>query len=171
VRRHAHLTSERPDDPDEAERAALRILGAAAQSGAGLRRRLLQRGYAATTVDEAVRRCRERGYIDDRALADSVAARHRRSHHGRARIAADLRARGVDAESVADAVAGLEGDEQETALAAARHLVARNAHGSLQDQAVRRRIGAALQRRGFSGEIIVKALRTLSSESAGIDSR
>ncbi len=107
-------------------------------------------------------RCRELGYVDDVSLAASVAARHRRDLHGRARIVADLRARGVTADAIASATSGLTEDEQDAAVAAA-HLLHARRHDTSQplDQGARRRIGAALQRRGFSGDVIVRALRSL----------
>src|SRR6202011_6159548 len=100
-------TVEDPDDLDAAEATALRVLGGAAQSAAGLQRRLGQRGDSATGAAQAVERCRELGYVNDASLAESVAARHRRSHHGRMRIVADLRARGVDSETISVATEAL----------------------------------------------------------------
>jgi regulatory protein len=152
---------EDPDDLDAAEATALRVLGGAAQSAAGLQRRLEQRGYSATAAAHAVERCRELGYINDASLAESVAARHRRSHHGRMRIVADLRARGVDAEAITNATDALAAGEQDEAVAAARALFERLDRRGAVDQRSRPKIGAALQRRGFSGDVIVRALRAI----------
>ncbi|MBV9099954.1 MAG: regulatory protein RecX [Candidatus Dormibacteraeota bacterium] len=150
-----------PDDVSAAEATALRILGGASQSANGLQRRLQQRGYSADAAQAAVERCRELGYVDDAKLAASVAARHRRSNHGRVRIVADLRARGVNADAIAAATEAIAGDEQDAAVAAAHQLAARRGGDSEVDQMTRRKIGAALQRRGFSGDVIVRALRSL----------
>ena len=152
---------EDPDDLDAAEATALRVLGGAAQSAAGLQRRLEQRGYSATAAAHAVERCRELGYINDASLAESVAARHRRSHHGRMRIVADLRARGVDAEAITNATDALAAGEQDEAVAAARALFERLDRRGAVDDRSRRKTGAALQRRGFSGDVIVRALRAI----------
>src|ERR1700730_12978411 len=104
-------TVEDPDDLDAAEATALRVIGGAAQSAAGLQRRMQHRGSSAMASTHAVERCRELGYINDASLAESVAARHRRSHHGRMRIVADLRARGVDAEAITNATEAREARE------------------------------------------------------------
>ena len=154
-------TIEDPDDLAAAEATALRVLGGAAQSAAGLQRRLEQRGYSAPAAAGAVERCRELGYINDASLAESVAARHRRSHHGRMRIVADLRARGVDAEAISGATEALAAGEQDEAVAAARALFERLHRRGAVDDRSRRKIGAALQRRGFSGDVIVRALRAI----------
>jgi len=149
-------------DVEEAETTALRILGGASQSGVALERRLLQRGFSRPAAADAVERCRALGYIDDRALATSVVERHRRAGHGRSRMLADLRARGVGGEVAAEAVSVVAEDEQQTAIEAARHLLERELRrGELNDRG-RRRVAAALQRRGFAGDVVVRALRAIA---------
>jgi SOS response regulatory protein OraA/RecX len=73
-----------PESADAAEDAALRILRGAGQSGTSLQRKLERRGFTAEAASEAVRRCIDTGYVNDAAMAASVAARHRRAGHGRA---------------------------------------------------------------------------------------
>ena len=159
--RAASSSVDDPDDLDAAEASALRVLGGAAQSAAGLQRRLELRGYSARAATHAVQRCRELGYINDASLAESAAARHRRSHHGRMRIVADLRARGVDSETISGATEALAAGEQDEAVAAARALFERLDRRGAVDGRSRQKIGAALQRRGFSGDVIVRALRAI----------
>jgi regulatory protein len=150
-----------PDDLDAAESTALRILGGASQSATGLERRLLQRGFSRRTASAAVERCRALGYIDDAALASSVVGRHRRAGHGRARMLADLRSRGVGSEAARDAVSAVAEDEQRSAIDAARRLLDREMRRGELDEKARRRIAGALQRRGFAGDVIVRALRAI----------
>ena len=111
-----------PDNANAAEDTALRILRGAGQSSASLQRKLERRGYTSDAADEAVRRCREAGYINDAALATSVAARHRRSGHGRARVAADLKARGVASDVITEALDGQSDTEEAAARAVAQQL-------------------------------------------------
>jgi regulatory protein len=150
-----------PSDVEAAERAAVRILGGAAQSTHGLQQRLLRRGFAADAATAAVERCRELGYIDDSELAASVAARHARHGHGAARVAADLRRRGVSRAVIDATTAGIAGEEDDLVLNTARMLVEREQRrGDMNDQAWQR-VGAALQRRGFSAGAVRRVLRGL----------
>ncbi len=158
-------TSTAPPDPDDAgsaEAAALRVLRGAGQSSASLRRKLERRGYSGSAAAEAVRRCAAAGYVDDAALAASVAARHRRAGHGRARVAADLKARGLAAELIDDAVAELSGTEEGAALAAAHQLWERAGAPETRDQRTRMRVAGALQRRGFAPSLVVRVMRDLT---------
>ena len=149
------------DDADEAEACALRVLRGAGQSSASLQRKLERRGYTADAAAEAVRRCAAAGYVDDAALATSVAARHRRSGHGRARTAADLRSRGVADDVIADALDGQTDTEEAAALGVARQLWIRTGDPEGRDPRARLRVAAALQRRGFSTGLVVRVMRAL----------
>ena len=160
-------TVDDPDDADAAESAALRILGGASQSADALQQRLLRRGFSPAAAGAAVSRCRELGYVDDSALAESVISRHRRAGHGRARIVADLRGRRLSDQTVRDVVAGLEEDDEEAAvLAAARALFDREARRGEMDDGALRRVAGALQRRGFSSALIRKAIRIETAAAA-----
>ncbi|MBV8445357.1 MAG: regulatory protein RecX [Candidatus Dormibacteraeota bacterium] len=151
-------------DPDAAESVAVRILGGAAQSAEDLRRRLVRRGFDAAAAEAAVERCREHGYVDDSALAASIAGRHTRRGHGMARAAADLRRRGISRAVIDGSLLQMLGDEEATARNAAQALLERERkRGSLDERALRR-VAAALQRRGFSTELVRKVLRTLPQD-------
>lgn len=151
-----------PDSAAAAEDAALRILRGAGQSAASLQRKLQQRGYTADAAAEAVRRCVVSGYVDDAAMAASVAARHRRAGHGRARVAADLKAKGVASELITNALDGQSDTEESAALAVATQLWDRAGSAGARDQRTRMRVAGALQRRGFSSSLVVRVLRTLT---------
>lgn len=154
-------TTAAPRDADDAEACALRVLRGAGQSSASLQRKLERRGYTADAAAEAVRRCAAAGYVDDEALAASIAARHRRSGHGRARVAADLRSRGVAGEVIAGALDAQTDTEEAAALAVARQLWNRAANAETGDARARMRVAGALQRRGFSAALVVRVLRAL----------
>ena len=90
----------------------MRILRGAGQSGMSLQRKLEQRGYTTEAATEAVERCIATGYVNDAAMAASVAARHRRAGHGRARVAADLKSKGVAADLITEALDGQSDTEE-----------------------------------------------------------
>lgn len=151
-----------PESADAAEDAALRILRSAGQSSASLQRKLEQRGYGSDAAVEAVRRCVAFGYVDDAALAASLAARHRRAGHGRARVAAELRSKGLGTELITEALDGQDGGEEAAALAVAQQLWERTGAAGTRDQRARMRVAGALQRRGFSSSLVARVLRGLS---------
>jgi regulatory protein len=150
-----------PDNATAAEDTALRILRGAGQSSASLQRKLERRGYTGDAATEAVRRCREAGYINDAVLATSVAARHRRSGHGRARVAADLKARGLAEDIITEALDGQRDSEEAAALAVAQQLWNRAGSPDIRDQRARMRVAGALQRRGFSSALVIRVMRGL----------
>lgn len=150
------------DDDEAALAAALRILGGASQSADALQRKLRQRGFASRAVRAAVERCRELGYVDDAALARSLVGRHMRSGHGRARVVADLRRRGVSSDAAAEALGAIDEDDETLAAAGiAQKLYDREAARGAVDDRARQRIAAALQRRGYSRSAILSALRSV----------
>ncbi|MBJ7595564.1 MAG: RecX family transcriptional regulator [Candidatus Dormibacteraeota bacterium] len=157
-----------PEDPDSvaaAEEVALRILRGAAQSAGALQRRLCRRGFseeAATTATAAMVRY---GYVDDVALATSLAARSQRSGHGHIRVAAQLRARGIDDNAVAATLAVVDPDaERAAALALGSRLWGRVTNGQLA-QVRRRRVFGQLRSRGFDVETVHWVLRQLDTRN------
>ncbi|MGH7723366.1 MAG: regulatory protein RecX [Candidatus Dormibacteria bacterium] len=156
-----------PADPDSAaaaEAVALRMLRGAAQSAAALQRRLQRRGFsepAAVAATAAMVRLR---YVDDAALAGSIAARGQRSGHGRIQVAAQLRARGVGDEAIAATLADVDAQGERTA---ALHLGRRlwlRAKPEWDGHQRRQRVGGALQRRGFDSETVNWVLGELERE-------
>jgi regulatory protein len=146
-----------PEDPDsaaEAERAALRILRGAAQSAAALQRRLRRRGFTEEAAAAATAAMVGYGYVDDGALARSIALRSQRTGHGRIQMVAQLRARGVDDEAIGSTLDGVDPEaERDAALLVGRRLWGRASPG-FADQQRRQRVAGALLRRGFDSETV-----------------
>jgi len=130
-----------------------------------VRRRLHRKGYPASEIDETVGDLVARGYLNDPLLAYNVATSLAvRRLFGKARIAAELRRRGVAGDIIAEALerAFAEVDEDELALkAAGRHATPVPGPGG---ESARGRIARALLRRGFSGGTVSRTLRRLSAE-------
>lgn len=151
-----------PDDAAAALDAALRILGGASQAASVLERKLRTRGYSSRATCEAVDKCRELGYVDDAALAVSLVGRHARAGHGKSRVVADMRRRGISNEAAAVALADIDEDEEvRSASEVAQKLYERELKKGAVDDGARRRIAAALQRRGYAGGVILRALRAV----------
>ena len=116
----------------------------------------------AEAASEAVRRCIDTGYVNDAAMAASVAARHRRAGHGRARVAADLKSKGVAAELITEALDGQSDTEEAAALAVAQQLWGRAGLRIRATGGRYMRVAGALQRRGFSSSVVSRVMRGLS---------
>jgi regulatory protein len=137
------------DQLREAQDTALRLLSHKQLSHGELRRKLSLFGKEA--VENAVAKCAEWGYLNDRKLAelivrDSVELKR----HGPRRIRQTLYKRGIDEETANAAVAAFDGEQPplvEQALAALKSK--RRSLERLDEQTARRRITGFLQRRGF----------------------
>ena len=89
----------------KARDAALSLLSHRARSATELKRRLKRKGYEAETADATVERMEELGMVDDASFAESfVRDRVRLRPHGRRRLKAELRAKGVDDETARAAI-------------------------------------------------------------------
>jgi regulatory protein len=158
------------DEEYRAREAALRLLAHRSRSVAELRRGLERRGLSPGAVEGTLAWLDARGYLDDRAFAESfVRDRLRLRPRGRAALERELRAKGVDEGTARGAVetvmAAEGGDEATMALDAAREWARRN--GGLvreagrspdQRQRARRRLYGHLARRGFPPDAVRSAL-------------
>jgi regulatory protein len=160
-------------DPVEVARAiCLRLLTAAPRTRAQLADALRRRGVPASAVDDVLGRLTDVGLIDDRAFAEAwVSSRHLGRGLGRRALSAELRARGVDGDTVTAAVAALDPADEE---AAARSLVGRRlaaTRGQRPEARIRRLVGM-LARRGYPSAMAVRVVReALAAEAAEADER
>lgn len=130
---------------------ALRLLTRCDRSAAELRRKLLERGFAAEDVERTLERCLELGYLDDARYAARRAAGL--MNQGRAvghRILADLRQHGISEEIAGQALETARAEHDEDQVL--ESLVERRFPGfdySTAPEREKRRIVHFLQRRGF----------------------
>jgi regulatory protein len=151
-------------DPDiVARRICLQLLERMPRTRAELARALHRRGVPEATAAAVLDRFAEVGLIDDRAFAAVwVDTRHHGRGLGRRALTAELRRRGLDQETVAEAVAGLA---PEVEAASARALVARELPrlARLARPVKTRRLVGLLARRGYppglTHEVVAEALR------------
>jgi SOS response regulatory protein OraA/RecX len=126
---------------------ALRLLTVRARGAEDLSRTLERRGFDRAAVQSAIARLVREGWLDDLSAARSL-VRARGSRYGKARIARELSALGFPKE-VAAAALGESGEVEEKALARAFGTLWRRA-AVHEPSARRRRVRAALARRGFA---------------------
>ena len=147
-RTKAGSTEEPPDRPN-AWGVALKQLALRARSAEEVRRSLARRGYGGDEIAAVIARLTALRYLDDADFARTwVAARARRTPTGPARLARELRAKGI----------AEEWDVSEAAAAAVRRKLP--SLRGVPSGVARRRLAAFLERRGFSAEIILAICRT-----------
>jgi len=124
----------------------------------------VRRGAPPDVADAVVADMVGRGYVDDAAFArDFVETRAGRGY-GAARLAADLRARGVEPALVTAALGGLDRDAQlEKARAVARRRLPALRRAGPERAAGRLR--DFLMRRGFTGGVVMRVVREVLAEA------
>jgi regulatory protein len=146
--------SERPK-PSAYDRA-VGLLARRPHFGSEIERKLRERDYGEEEIEDALKRLRDQGYLDDARLAREFAAsRAARSGVGAARVRADLAKRGLDASVAREAIADALPEDD---LAAAREAAARWQRGHRPNAPA---LGRHLQRKGFSTRAIVRVLQDL----------
>ncbi|MDW7981310.1 MAG: regulatory protein RecX [Thermomicrobium sp.] len=145
---------------DAALDAGLRLLAVRPRSEAELRRRLQQKRFAPSVVEQVLARLRSLGYLDDRAFAESwIRQRRALNPRGASALRRELRSKGVAPELIDACVP----DDPVSELAAAREVVEkhRKRFQALDARTAERRLAGVLSRRGFSWSVI----RTVLLES------
>jgi SOS response regulatory protein OraA/RecX len=144
------------------EQDMARYLAAAERHTSRLRSYLLRRRYLPSLVDQAVRRAVSLGWVDDARFA-ALAVRGR-AGRGRARIVADLVARGVQRSTAAEAAAGVDEDAELESLLP----LLRRKYSGLDGRTALRRATGFLVRRGFpAGKSWKAASRALGQPGEG----
>lgn len=143
-----------PNDGATARAVALRVIGGAAQSAAGLQRRLERRGFSVRTAQEAVEAMEKLGYVNDEQLARSIAARRSAQGYGKAAIAHFLAARLIDKVVAERTLAQLDVDEE---------AIAQGVASKVGQRGDARKVAATLRRRGFQSSTIRRVLENTSA--------
>ena len=110
-------TEQRELSFDEAKDKALRLLEFRAHSERELTDKLRRAGAKAEDIEEVLDFCRNYGFVNDRAYALKKARDLKNlKRWGIKRIKSELYAKGLSAEYIEEAVAGLDDDERDTLL-------------------------------------------------------
>ncbi|MGN9838051.1 recombination regulator RecX [Nonomuraea sp. H19] len=156
-------------DPESVARAiCLRLLTMAPKTRAQLAEALRKRDVPEEAAEAVLGRFSELGLINDEAFAEAwVDSRHHGRGLAKRALAAELRHRGVDTETVKEAVERLDPDQE---AETARRLVDRKlaATRSLDPQTRTRRLAGMLARKGYSSGLAYRVIRE-ALEQEGID--
>lgn len=130
------------------------LLSYRARSEHEVRERLTRAGFEADIVEEVIARLYDLNFLDDKDFAQRF-VRHRMESRplGRRALAWELRRKGLDAETVAEAT---EAVDEETERAAARKAAQTRMKklAEMDGREARRRLAEFLQRRGFGWDTI-----------------
>jgi regulatory protein len=133
---------------------ALRLLSGREHSRAELERKLGPHEEEPGQLRRVLDDLQAKGFIDHQRVAQSVVHR-RASKLGASRIRQELQSKGLDADLVAEAVAGLRSSE----LQRAQEVWRRRFEQLPADAAERAKHARFLAARGFDGEVIRRVLR------------
>ncbi|MFN3742153.1 MAG: regulatory protein RecX [Anaerolineales bacterium] len=152
------------DAREQALQYALRLLTHRPRSQAEVRQRLEQRGWSEKIIEETLERLHQDGLLNDVAFAHSwVENRYIFRPRGRRLLIRELRQKGLDEQTIQDALGDI--DEEGAAYAAARPRAQRLK--GLEPRLFYRRLTAYLVRRGFSYETADTVARRLWEELQG----
>jgi regulatory protein len=162
------LSPERAGSEEAAKEAALRILERGPRTEREIQGRLRERGYHEDAVERAIERLRRVSLLDDRAFVRSFLRTELfKAPQGKRLLVLKLRRRGVPDALIGELDGFLDQDPDlssrslasEEGRAALGFAQLRRRYARLEGEAYRRRMQAALQRRGFDWDTIRDLLR------------
>lgn len=145
---------------------ALRALARKDYGLSELRRKLEDKGYAKAQVEEVLAGLSAEGLISDSRYAEVFVRQHAAKGHGPARIRADLRSRGVPADSIQAALANSDID---WAALASRVRAKRFGTKPPRNGPERAKQGRFLQYRGFDSDHVRAAFQSAARSLHDVD--
>jgi len=155
------MSTKKEKPPDNAQAAALRLLGRRDYSREEMRRKLAGRGFSPGETDGALEQFETRGLLDDRKLAHRLAGYYSREKlWGPQKIFQKLTQRGIPAGFIRDVIAA----EEESGAVPERLRKALNQRMKGQDPGSlgppeKRRLAAHFRQRGYAWDDIWEALQ------------
>lgn len=140
-------------DPGDLRERALRLLARREHSRAELTRKLGQAGFALEDIAPLLDQFEAKNWLSDQRFAESYLADHR-ARAGSIKLAYDLRQRGVSSSIIDE----LLKDNQNSELERAREVWQKKFGTPPADAAEKARHIRFMQSRGFTGEVIRRAI-------------
>ena len=125
----------------------------------------LLRKHNAEYVDEAVEKLIELDLVNDERYAENYARElFERKKFGKMRIKAELRAKGISAETANSAVEALFEDEEPDNIQRIVDIIGKRYYNRMNDEVGRKKVFSALQRMGYSFSDIREAMSEFSDD-------
>ena len=157
-------SAEQDFSADAAFERALTLLEYRPRTVQQMYRALLQRGFGASEAEDAVTRLVRIGYLNDTLYAQDFVQSTLRKGQGMRKAQWELRARGVQDETVRQAVENIDAqDEFEAALLFGEKLWRRTENMEVPKRVAK--LARALAARGFDYETVRSVLRALDAEA------
>lgn len=153
----------RTEELRKTREAALTLLDYRARTRKELETRLLQKGYPEDVIAKVLEQLEGVDLVNDERFAnDWVAGRLEHRPTGKTRMSWELRRKGVNPETVDEALEQVDEDKEfEMALALAKRKLG---NAEVRDPETRNKLAGFLQRRGFYWEIVSRVINRLSPE-------
>lgn len=143
---------------------AVRYCAQGEQCTAGVRSKLREWGATATASERIVAYLTDNGYVDDQRYAGLYCdSKVRLQHWGRVKIAAQMRAKGLDKSTIDEALAGIDEEEYTRVLHEVTDKKWRTLHES-DPRKRRAKMMAFLAGRGYTMTEIDDAIKHLTTE-------
>jgi len=151
------------DAIDRAVTTAIRALEQRMQTGRELRTRLMRKGFEPETIDAALAKLTDVGYLNDERFAE-LWIENRLAHRprGKRMLEQELRQKGIDRQIVDETVSGMEIDDRTAALEVARKRL--KSVQSLPPDEQKKKLTGILARRGFDFGVIRTTLECVLGE-------
>ncbi len=164
ARHHASRDAREAAEPsrkgsfDRINNVSMHALARRGMSSREMRDYLVGREFAADETDQEVERLESVGLLDDVLLAETLVRTLRdRKGYGRSALTGELRRRHVDPLAIELALAELDDDELERATEIAHKRASQLR--SYDAETAKRRLGAFLMRKGYSGSVVSTAVQ------------
>jgi regulatory protein len=158
----------REDETKKAITASLNLISYRARAAGELRSKLREKGYSPDAIDAAVARMQELNYLDDEAFAERwVASRQNTRPRSERMLRQELAQKGIDRETIEQAIEEAGVDEFGDALELARKKA--GSMKALDRDARYRRMSGLLGRRGYSYDVIRRVIDAIESPEDDLD--
>lgn len=157
----------RTEQVEKAKELALYVLTASMKTRKQLTTKLTEKGYPEDVTKEVLDRLEELHLLNDASFARNYAtSKQRSSSLGAGRIKRELLQKGVDAETVAEALEEVDGMDEDGQYEAALELLRKKAPSTrnLEPTARVRRLAGLLARKGYSPAFIFRAVKEVLAE-------
>lgn len=126
-----------------------------------LQTHLKEKGFLQESIDDAVQKLKEYGYIDDKVYAENYIKTYK-DKKGKIKLKFDLLSKGVAADVIEEALQEFVDEDEQ--YAACEKLLKKYVKNKPQDVKLKSKAYAHLFSKGFSGDIISRAIGKVFSE-------